>query len=111
MLISIIIPAFNEEKSMKYIVECIQYAINGNSHREYSWELIVCDNNSTDKTVDIATELGCRVGTANFQGTKFRSKLAAGQLSKSVYRKEGLRSNLGDAHASLSLKFLTNFIR
>ena len=65
MLISIIIPAFNEEKSMKYIVECIQYAINGSSHRGYSWELIVCDNNSTDKTADIATELRCRVGTAN----------------------------------------------
>ena len=59
---------------MKYIVERIQYVINGNSHRGYSWELIVCDNNSTDKTADIATELGCRVGTANFQGTKFRSK-------------------------------------
>ena len=78
MLISIIIPAFNEEKSMKHTVERIQYAINGNSHRGYSWELIVCDNNSTDKTADIATELGCRVGTANFQGTKFRSKYCYG---------------------------------
>ena len=37
--------------------------------------------------------------------------LAAGQLSKSVHRQEGLRSTLGGAHASLSLKFLTNFIR
>ena len=61
MLISIVIPAFNEEKSLKHTVEHIRCAINDNSYRGYSWELIVCDNNTTDKTADIATELGCRV--------------------------------------------------
>ena len=42
-------------------MEPIQCAINDNSHRGYSWELIVCDNQSTDKTAEIATELGGRV--------------------------------------------------
>ena len=61
MLISIVIPAFNEGKLLRHTVEPIQCAINDNSHRGYSWELIVCDNQSTDKTAEIATELGGRV--------------------------------------------------
>ena len=31
-------------------MEPIQCAINNNSHRGYPWELIVCDNQSTDET-------------------------------------------------------------
>lgn len=50
-LISIVMPAFNAEKT---ILESINSVIN----QTYSdWELIICDDGSTDKTLDIISKL------------------------------------------------------
>lgn len=61
MLISIIIPAFNEERFLANTLEQIKLAFRENEDQGYAWEIIVCDNNSTDKTAEIASQLGARV--------------------------------------------------
>ncbi|GAI47839.1 unnamed protein product, partial [marine sediment metagenome] len=50
-LVSIVIPAYNAEKTLR---QCLLSVLN-QTHRDY--EVIVVDNNSTDKTEKIIKEL------------------------------------------------------
>ncbi len=61
MKISIIIPAFNEEKLLGATLRSIDTALV--SFRTIGWETetIVCDNNSTDATAEIARDAGAKV--------------------------------------------------
>jgi glycosyltransferase involved in cell wall biosynthesis len=59
MMISIIVPAFNEEKLLGRTLACIREATA--ALPQQTWELIVCDNNSTDRTAEIARSAGARV--------------------------------------------------
>jgi glycosyltransferase involved in cell wall biosynthesis len=61
MLISIIVPAFNEEKLLGASLRAIQTAAAVWARRGWMHELIVCDNNSTDRTAAIAAEHGATV--------------------------------------------------
>jgi len=61
MLLSVIIPAFNEEKFLEGTLTRLETAINENNSDGFTWEIIVCDNNSTDGTSDLAERLGARV--------------------------------------------------
>ncbi len=61
MRISIVIPAFNEEKLLRASLEAIRSATGVLDERGWEWELIVCDNNSTDRTPEIAKEEGAIV--------------------------------------------------
>ena len=54
--ISIIVPAFNEEKLLATTLACIREGAAG-----MDAELIVCDNNSTDRTAEIARQAGAKV--------------------------------------------------
>jgi glycosyltransferase involved in cell wall biosynthesis len=54
--ISIVVPAFNEEKLLGATLACIREATAG-----LDAELIVCDNNSTDRTAEIARQAGAMV--------------------------------------------------
>lgn len=60
-LISIIIPAFNEEQGIAYTLGCIQQALQQNQDARFEWEIIVCDNNSSDETAAVAVEAGATV--------------------------------------------------
>ena len=60
MLVSVIVPAFNEERLLPRTLERIKYALEG-SGVAFTWELIVCDNNSTDRTAVVAIEQGANV--------------------------------------------------
>lgn len=53
-LISIVIPSYNGEKYIKETIESIQ-------KQKFNHEIIVIDDLSTDKTVEIAESMGCRV--------------------------------------------------
>lgn len=55
MKVSVVIPAYNEEK---YIGKCLQSILN---QTEKPDEIIVVDNNCTDRTVEIAQKLGARI--------------------------------------------------
>ena len=57
--ISIIVPAFNEERVLRQALRAITEATAGFGRR--SWELIVCDNNSSDATASIARDEGATV--------------------------------------------------
>ena len=56
--VSIIIPCLNEEKS---VVECITRARAWLERSGRSGEVVVVDNNSTDRTAEVAREAGARV--------------------------------------------------
>ncbi|OGG14842.1 hypothetical protein A2773_07120 [Candidatus Gottesmanbacteria bacterium RIFCSPHIGHO2_01_FULL_39_10] len=60
--ISVIIPAYNEEK---YIARCLS-SLKKQTYKDF--EIIVVDNNSTDKTAEIAQKYGARVVKENIQG-------------------------------------------
>ena len=59
MKISIIIPAYNEELQLYENLSKIKNSFELNGFLDY--EIIVCDNNSSDKTSIIAHEFGARV--------------------------------------------------
>jgi glycosyltransferase involved in cell wall biosynthesis len=59
--ISIIVPAFNEERLLPATLEIIAAAARAFEQAGWSSELIVCDNNSTDRTAQIAAAAGARV--------------------------------------------------
>ena len=61
MNISVIVPAFNEEKLLGASLADIKSAATALAARGWSVELIVCDNNSTDRTPDVARAAGAKV--------------------------------------------------
>jgi glycosyltransferase involved in cell wall biosynthesis len=61
MKISVIVPAFNEEKLLAATLRGIHEAARSFSERGWETEIIVCDNNSTDATADLARAAGARV--------------------------------------------------
>jgi len=54
--LSFVIPAYNEDRSIGNVIDSIQKSI-----ASLNYEIIVIDNGSTDKTVDIAESLGAQV--------------------------------------------------
>ena len=61
MKISIIVPAFNEEKVLGETLAQIKLASGAFSQIGWESELIVCDNNSHDRTAEIARAMGATV--------------------------------------------------
>ena len=61
MRISIIIPAFNEEKLIGLSLEAMAEASTAFGRLGWEAETIVCDNNSTDRTAEIARDSGAIV--------------------------------------------------
>jgi glycosyltransferase involved in cell wall biosynthesis len=59
--ISVVVPAFNEEKLLGRSLAEIKSAAAAFADRGWEFELVVCDNNSTDRTAEIAREAGARV--------------------------------------------------
>src|SRR5450759_5160868 len=58
VVISIVMPCLNEEKT---IGACVSKALEGIRRTGLPGEVVVADNGSTDRSVEIATELGARV--------------------------------------------------
>ncbi len=61
MRISIIVPAFNEERLLAGSLAAMRDAAGIFDDRGWASELIVCDNNSTDRTAEIARAAGASV--------------------------------------------------
>jgi glycosyltransferase involved in cell wall biosynthesis len=59
--VSIVVPAFNEEKLIAASLREIQRASDVFQERGWEVELIVCDNNSTDQTAALARSAGAIV--------------------------------------------------
>ena len=61
MKISVVVPAFNEERLLPASLRAVRAAIAAFEARGWACELIVCDNNSTDRTAEIARAEGAKV--------------------------------------------------
>ena len=61
MKISVVVPAFNEERLLAGSLSSIRAAMEGFTRSGWESELIVCDNNSTDRTAEIARGAGAQV--------------------------------------------------
>lgn len=61
MKISVVLPAFNEEKLLPRTLEALQSARVAFTRRGWASEVIVCDNNSTDRTAALARQAGATV--------------------------------------------------
>jgi GT2 family glycosyltransferase len=57
--VSIVVPAYNEERLLPAALKSILGAAR--AFDGWAWELIVCDNNSTDRTAQIARDAGATV--------------------------------------------------
>jgi len=76
--ISVIVPAFNEEK---FLGNCL-LSLKGQDFKDF--EVIVVDNNSTDKTTEIAKKFGAILVSEKNQGVAFArnkgAKIAKGEI-------------------------------
>src|SRR6266851_5669131 len=61
MRISIVVPAFNEERLFADSLRSMRCAMEAFAERGWPAELIVCDNNSDDRTAELAQAAGARV--------------------------------------------------
>ena len=59
--LSVVIPAFNEEGRLGQSVQRIRDACEATPGIAAAYEIVVCDNNSTDATATVAEQAGCRV--------------------------------------------------
>jgi len=78
MTISVIIPAYNEEKNIPIIVNALRKQTSKN------FEVIIVDNNSTDKSYQVAKRLADKVCSCKIQGISptrnFGAKKAKGEI-------------------------------
>jgi len=80
--LSVVVPAFNEERLLGATLESIKAAAQAFDDSA-GWELIVCDNNSTDRTAEIARAAGARVVfEAHNQISRARNSGAAAALGE-----------------------------
>lgn len=61
MHLSIVIPAFNEELLITHCLDSISESMIANRRTGFTHEVIVVDNNSTDKTAELAKHAGANV--------------------------------------------------
>jgi len=61
MHLSIVIPAFNEEKLLPATLTAVAEAAAALAEKDITHDVIVCDNNSTDRTSEIARARGAAV--------------------------------------------------
>ena len=61
MRVSVVLPAFNEEKLLPAALVAVRDAAAAFTARGWEWECVVCDNNSTDGTAAVARAAGATV--------------------------------------------------
>ena len=61
MRVSVVLPAFNEEKLLPAALAAVKEAASAFTARGWEWECVVCDNNSTDATSAVARAGGATV--------------------------------------------------
>lgn len=61
MRVSVVLPAFNEEKLLPAALAAVREAASAFTARGWAWECVVCDNNSTDGTAAAARAAGATV--------------------------------------------------
>ncbi len=65
MFLSIIIPAYNEAEILPLTIAKIKHAVHASEWSGQAWEIILCDNHSTDNTAKVANQLGLKLISEN----------------------------------------------
>jgi peptidoglycan-N-acetylglucosamine deacetylase len=79
MKVSVIVPAFNEEALIRQCLTALR-----NQDYQGDIEILVVDNNSTDRTAEIARSLGARVVREDKQGVVFALKRGTEETSGDI---------------------------
>jgi O-antigen biosynthesis protein len=98
MRVSVIVPTYNEEQ---YIGECLGTLL-AQSHPDY--EVIVVDDGSTDRTIDIARSFGVEIIQQNHRGPGVARNVGAEQASGEIL-------SFLDADMSFDQDFLANLVK
>ena len=61
MHLSVVIPAYNEARLIERTLQSVATSIASNQQAEFTSEIIVVNNNSTDNTAELARQSGARV--------------------------------------------------
>ena len=77
MKVSVVVPAFNEERLLPESLRSIRAAMQAFHDAGWASELIVCDNNSTDGTAEIAAAAGA---VGKLQSPKSKHEGPCGRL-------------------------------
>ena len=73
--ISVVIPAYNEAEYLQHSLPKIKESLTNNTIDRLEWELIVCDNGSTDHTAKVAQAHGAKVvGESERQISRARNR-------------------------------------
>lgn len=78
MKISVVIPAYNEEK---YITKTLE-SLNNQTHK--AWEIIVVDNNSTDKTANASKNMRAKIIQENKKGIGYARRAGFNSASGDI---------------------------
>ncbi len=80
LLISVVVPAYNEEK---WLGSCLK-ALKAQTFPKSNYEIIVVDNNSTDKTAQIAQKARVKVVSEEKQGYVFALRKGCSQAKGEI---------------------------
>jgi len=75
MTISVVIPCYNEEEGVKQVIETLPSCVD---------EVVVVDNNSTDRTSEVAKSLGAKVVFEKRKGYGAAYKAGLPAVSKDI---------------------------
>lgn len=104
--LSIIIPAYNEEKRIVKTTECIISYLNS---REYKSEIILVDDGSTDRTTLFIERID--TGTVNLRILKNNKNMGKGfSIKKGVSESKGEFILFSDADLSTPIEEIENFL-
>ena len=101
MYLSILIPCLNEEKTISYCINKAKKFLNSLSKKS---EILIVDNGSTDRTINIAKKNGARVIVEKRRGY-------GSALIKGIKNCKGKYIIMGDADGSYDFSNLNPFIR
>ncbi len=85
MHLSIVIPAFNEEQLILECLNSIRESVNAHRKPGFTHEVIVVDNNSTDKTAELAMQVGANVVFEPINQTVKKRQKAFARNTKSEF--------------------------
>ena len=97
---TILMPCLNEEKT---IAACISEAVRGAERLGLSYEILVADNGSTDRSADIARQMGARVISVSERG--YGSALISG-----INAAAGKYIIMSDCDMSYDLEHIEGFV-
>jgi len=83
--VSVVVPAYNEERLLGESLAAIRHALEAFRIAGWDAELIVCDNNSTDATAEVARSAGAEVLPAPIQGKGNAVRQAFAAIDADIY--------------------------